>query len=189
MYSHPSHKRQLSPLMMSHITRHSETIVMCWYSGRGLSKLLRDPNRLGSAMVNDFHHLQYYSPILTRWEYLVEKALLMQLRRNSDCIVKGDVMASEQNVTRLTKRLKCTYSQHAPKLLTVSSGLKSQIKGWHLIWNPAGLPATPMFNSWSQISAGPWGLLQNTQQYHPHIFTCLSNVGSLMLWIDWLKCD
>lgn len=30
----------------------------------------------------------------------------MQLTRNSDSIVKGDVMASEQNVTRLTKRLK-----------------------------------------------------------------------------------
>lgn len=151
---------------MTLCTIHSDVLGL---RAGGLSKLLRDPNRLGSALVNDSHQLQYYSPILTRWKYLEEKALLMRPTRNSDCIVKGDVMASEGNVTRLTKRLKPSYSQHAPPLPTIIPSLKLQIKGWHHIWNPAGLPATPMFNSWSQISAGQWGMMQNSQQNHPHI--------------------
>lgn len=54
-------------------------------------------------------------------------------------------MASEPNVTRLTNRLKPSYSQHAPQLLTISSCLVVQIKDW----NPAGL--TPIFNSWCRI--------------------------------------
>lgn len=38
-------------------------------------------------------------------------------------------MALEGNVTRLTKRLKSSYSKHAPQLLTISSCLTVQIKG------------------------------------------------------------
>ena len=64
-------------------------------------------------------------------------------------------MASEPNVTRLTKRLKTSYSQHAPQVLTISSCLVVQIKGW----NPAGLTVTPVFNSWSWIRTGQGGLM------------------------------
>lgn len=48
---------------------------------------------------------------------------------NRGSIEKRDEMASEGNVTRLTKRLKSSDSKHAPQLLTISSCFMVQIKG------------------------------------------------------------